>query len=45
MDKYNEARIEALLAQIKKLESRIAYLEANIEVSNTKINNDYYENE
>tara|TARA_R110000824_G_scaffold271961_6_gene460482 strand:- start:10480 stop:10635 length:156 start_codon:yes stop_codon:yes gene_type:complete len=43
--RLKQFRIDAMAGKINELESRIAYLEANIEVLNTNIKSNFYENE
>ena len=43
--RLKQYRIEAMTDKINELESRIAYLEANIEVLNSNIKSNFYENE
>lgn len=43
--RLKQYRIDAMTKKISELESRIAYLEANIEVFNSNINSNFYENE
>jgi|GEM_PF-6931748 len=43
--RLKQYRIDAMTDKINELESRVAYLEANIEVLNNNIKSQIYENE